>query len=180
MSEDKKVTPAELSLKQLLGILSVGQLRAIIGIIVVLVGGSFGFGMLVNEVRTTSALDTARSKLDTAQSDLDTAQSKLDTAEKRYTLQIEFLERSYAYLNARIKGKEDALNDDSNGVINDARFQFASTLERMYKGGDRNLQKADGYEFDESEAGNHKVIFDNEKIYRIFRDVKGNFIDQLR
>jgi len=107
--------------------------------------------------------------------------AKASLAEKKESQlrqQIEFLERSLSYINARIKGKENQLNNTGELVMG-ARKQFAVMLERMYMGGDLDSQRAKGYEFDEIEAGNHKIIFEGGKQYRIPQDIKGDFIGRL-
>lgn len=198
MSEDKNITPEKLSLKQLCGMLTVGQTRAIIVAIIAVIGGAFGGGMWVNEIRLAHTYNSQLEEMVTPgrhekeidglkQSHAAEIQSQAKQFEeianenKRYTLQIEFLERCHAYLNARIKGRESELNNDSLDAVEDARKQFVLTLKRMYKDGDRSLQKKDGYEFDESEgSGNHKVIFGNVKPYHIPADVKGDFVDILK
>ena len=193
MTKDKNLSQEEptlekLSLKQLFGMLTVAQARTIIIAIIGIIGSAFYAGELVNEIRIKSSHLT-QDQHDKILTNVTIEhkiqlQGEIKTREvimkenQRYTLQIEFLERSHAYLNARIKGRENGLNNYSNNV-NESRKLFILTLRRMYKEGDRSLQKSEGYEFDESEAGNHKIIFGQVKAYRIPADVKGDFVDAL-
>lgn len=207
MAADENTKPEKLSLRQLFGMLTVGQARAVVVATIGLIGGVFAAGMWVNELRIAHSYQTridsmiTQEKHDETISSLKeehkkqvatltadhekemnavkTAKAAIEDEVQQVTLQIEYLERCHAYLNARIKGRENYLNNDSDDDVDGARKQFALTLRRMYKDGDRTLQKKDGYEFDESEAGNHKVIFGGVKAYRIPADVKGNFIDSL-
>ncbi len=165
MMENAPIEPEKLSLRVLLGMLSVGQLWKVMGAVIFVIVGAFGFGVWV--VETFQLKPTSEELRDV----------KIEN--EQFVQQIEFLERSLSYLNARIKDKEDRLNNTGQ-LVDGARKQFILMLKRMYKGGDVNLQKDEGYEFDESEAGNHKIIFRNVKPYRIPQDVKGEFIEQLR
>lgn len=196
MPVEEHNTPDKLTLKQLVGMITAGQARAVIIATVGLIGVVFAAGMWVNELRIAHSYQSKIDSMMTQEqydkdiaalagkheeqlSEVEAENDKLITQVKRYTLQIEFLERCHAYVNARIKGRENSLNNDSDDAVNGSRKQFAMTLQRMYKEGDRSLQNKDGYEFDESDASDHKVIFGGVKPYRIPSDVKGNFIDSL-
>lgn len=207
MTVNENITPEKMSLKQLFGMLTTGQARAVVVATIGLIGGVFAAGMWVNEIRIAHSYQSRIASMITQEqhdkdvallvADHDKKVAKLTTENdeqlnaikaenrtlvaeiERYTLQVEFLERCHAYINARIKGRENVLNNDSDDHVESARKQFAMTLRRMYKEGDRSVQKKDGYEFDESDAENHKVIFGGVKPYRIPADVKGNFIDAL-
>lgn len=207
MVTDENTKPDQLSLKQLFGMLTAGQARAVAVATIGLVGGVFAAGMWVNEIRIAHSYHTRIDSMITKENcdrnvsslkeeqekqvatltadhekemiAIRTAKAAIEDKVQQFTLQIEYLERCHAYLNARIKGREDNLNNDSDDDVGGARKQFTLTLRRMYKDGDRTLQKQAGYEFDESEAGNHKVIFGGVKAYRIPADVKGDFIGSL-
>jgi len=207
MVSEEHTTPDKMTLKHLVGMLTAGQARAIVIGAVGMIGAVFAAGMWVNELRIVHSYQSKLELMITQEqhekdvialtgqhnkriqslteehaaelSDANAKNDKLIAQVKTYTLQIEFLERCHAYLYARIKGREDSLNNDSDDAVNGSRKQFAITLRRMYKEGDRSIQKKDGYEFDESDASDHKVIFGSVKPYRIPSDVKGNFIDSL-
>ena len=162
MPEVEQIALERLSLKQLFGMLSVGQVRAVIGVASTLIAGIFVLGMGVNEIRLAAKLDGMITKIE-HQGKISSLEQKLEQEyykqlqqqetnfdpvrkeNKLFTLQIEFLEHSHAYLNARIKGKEGELNGDWVDEVKDSRTLFALTLKRMYKDGDRTLQKAEGY-----------------------------------
>ena len=163
--DDKAIDLEKVSLKKLVEMLSVGQLWKVIGAIIFVIVGAFGFGAWVTE---EFLLKPTSQKL-----------QELDKENKQFAQQIKFLEQSLSYLNARVKNKEGHLNDSGEDVVL-ARKVFVNMLKEMYKGGNPNLQRNEGYVFDESEAGNHKIVFLNGKSYRVPRDIKGDFIDQLR
>ncbi len=182
MSDLRNVDPEKITVKQLVGMLTPSQFRACAAALIAVICGVFAFGAWVNQVRLEHKFSRD------VQSELSTAVEKktkefngriedLRKETSRQVLQIEFLERRYSYLYARVKDRKHLL-DVSNPIVENARKQFAMMLQRMYKGGDVNKQKEEGYEFDESEAGNHKVIFQGGKSYPIPQDVKGDFIQR--
>ena len=188
MPDETHMEPNKISLKRLTGMLSLGQLWAVIVALIAMIGGAFGFGMFVNELRLeysyqsklTGAIAAAETMVkDSVSEEYERRIQGLNKENKEHVLQIEFLERSLSYLIARIRGHEDRLNTGSDELVADTRKQFAHMLNRLYKDGDKNLQRLEGYEFDESEPGNHKIIFRGVQPYRIPSDVKGDFIDQL-
>ncbi|MFQ6027710.1 MAG: hypothetical protein ACE5Q6_09480 [Dehalococcoidia bacterium] len=173
MSDESRLELDKIPLKRLIGMLSVGQLWAVIVALFTVIVVAFSFGVFINELR----LNTYESRLTEAENRGD----ELQNQNERYVVQIEFLERSVNYLNARTRGRENELNNDSDDRVALTSELFATTLQRLYKNGDTTLQIADGYEFDESDPDNHKIKFHkinppSSKSYDIPQDVKGDFI----
>jgi hypothetical protein len=189
VSDTPKTDPEKLTVKQLIGMATPAQLRALLVTLIALVCGVFTLGMWVNQVRLehkfAQDLDAGvksevESKTSEFNSRLEAAKAETDAVrkeERRHTQQVEFLERCCGFLGASVKGKETLFNTTGPDVML-AKKQFVLMLQRMYHGGDVNLQKAEGYEFDESEPGNHHLIFEGGKSYRIPRDVKEDFVQK--
>ncbi len=189
MSDKQGVDAGKLTIAQLLANLTAGQVSKLIAAAVTVFVVAFAVGVWTQDMRLARASQAKEANIiaitthdrlmsDLAEShQLELASVVADNA--RLALQVEFLERCHAYLNARIEGKEDSLNGDWSENVSNARKQFAQALDRLYKRGDPNAQKAEGYEFDESEPGNHRITFGTTKTYRIPADVKGDFIDGL-
>jgi len=162
---NERIELEKISLKALFGMLSVGQLWQVMGAVIIVIVGAYGFGVWVTEKFPT---ELASQEL-----------SRLEKKNKQLWQQMKFLELTHSYLNARVKNKEDFLNTDDDEDVNTARTLLANRLKEMYKGGDTHLQRAEGYEIDESEANNHKIRFGDGRWWRIPRDVKVDFLRRL-
>ena len=161
---DEPIELEKISLKTLFGMLPLRQLWGVIGAVIFVIVGAFGFGVWLTEefdVKPTSLKNV-----------------ELKEENSQLLEQMKFLELTHSYLNARVKNIEDMLNTGSE--VNTARTLLANRLKEMYKGGDIELQQAEGYEIDESESNNHKIRFGEGRWWRIPRDVKLDFIEQLR
>lgn len=183
MSAPTPSAPEAVSIKQMLASLTLTQVVSVVTLFVAFTSGVFALGAFAEQIRSAdshvreqdaaNAL-AAKPYKEQLEKQAETYKATLATRD----LQIQFLDRWYSYVNARINGEWYSIPGNTEAA-NAAKNAYLVTLRNMYHGGNAAEQRAQGYLFSEQESLNHAVTFlDGNKSYQIPRDVKGDFIDR--